>query len=83
MPTFPTNLRKPPMLRRGDAVGLVAPASPPAPEEIEQGLEHFRSLGLEPVLGDYVRASDGYLAGTDAERAQDFNRMARDPKIRA
>jgi muramoyltetrapeptide carboxypeptidase len=83
VPAFPTTLVKPPMLERGQKVGLIAPASPLEPGEIDEGLEHFRSLGLEPVLGAHVRAQDGYLAGSDAARADDFNRMARDASVRA
>ena len=82
LPAFPSPMRKPPMLRRGDRIGLIAPASPLAENEIVAGLEHVRLLRLEPVLGDFVRAHDGYLAGTDEERAADFNRMARDSAIR-
>ena len=80
---FPSGIRKPPVLRRGDKVGLIAPASPLSESEIAQGVAHIRSLGLEPVLGRYVAEHDGYLAGGDAERAADFNRMARDAEIRA
>ncbi len=83
LPEFPTGMRKPPMLRKGDSVGLIAPASPLTDAEIERGVENIRSLGLQPVLGSSVSAGDGYLAGGDAVRAADFNRMARDSRIRA
>lgn len=79
---FPSRMRKPPALRRGDKIGLIAPASPLSESEIAQGVEHVRSLGLEPVVGSFAAARDGYLAGSDEERAADFNRMARDPQIR-
>lgn len=79
---FPSRMRKPPALRRGDKVGLIAPASPLSESEIMQGVQHVRSLGLEPVVGSFAAARDGYLAGSDAHRAADFNRMARDPEIR-
>ncbi len=75
-------MRKPPALRPGDRVGLIAPASPLSDGEIERGVEHVRLLGLEPVLGRFAAASTGYLAGSDLDRAADFNRMARDPAIR-
>jgi muramoyltetrapeptide carboxypeptidase len=75
-------LRKPPVLRRGDNVGLIAPASPLTDEEIARAVEQVRSLGLKTVLGRFAGARDGYLAGTDEQRAADFNRMARDPSIR-
>lgn len=80
---FPSGMRKPPVLRRGDKVGLIAPASPLSDAEIAQGVAHVRSLGLEPVLGRFVASRDGYLAGSDDERAADFNRMARDAEVRA
>lgn len=82
VPSFPPSLQKPPMLARGDRIGLIAPASPPTDDDIGRARAHVASFGLRPVLGDYVRAQDGYLAGSDAQRAADFNRMARDPNIR-
>jgi muramoyltetrapeptide carboxypeptidase len=82
-PTFAATLVKPPVLRRGDRVGLVAPASPLDPSEIDDGVAHLASFGLVPVLGKHVRAQEGYLAGSDAQRAEDFNAMARDAGIRA
>lgn len=82
-PAFPDNLRKPPVVRRGDRVGLIAPASPLDPGEIELGIAHMRALGLEPILGRFAHARYGYLAGTDRERADDFNRMIADDEIRA
>lgn len=81
--TFPETLVKPPALRRGDRVGLVAPASPLDPGEIADGITHLASFGLLPVLGEHARAQFGYLAGSDAQRAEDFNKMARDASIRA
>ncbi len=80
---FPSGLRKPPMLRPGDLVGLVAPASPLSEDEIARGIRQVESLGLKTRLAPHARSQNGYLAGTDAERAADFNAMARDPKIRA
>jgi muramoyltetrapeptide carboxypeptidase len=81
--SFPESLARPPRLRRGDRVGLIAPASPPQGNDLDLAVSHVEGLGLVPVLGDYVRERDGYLAGTDAQRTADFNRMARDPEIRA
>jgi len=84
IPVFPESLVRPPRLRRGDRVGLIAPASPPQHDDLALAVAHVESLGLTVVLGEYVRAvENGYLAGSDAERADDFNKMARDPSIRA
>lgn len=82
-PAFAATPVKPPVLRRGDRVALVAPASPLDASQIDDGVAHLASFGLVPVLGQHVRAQDGYLAGTDAQRAEDFNKMARDASIRA
>lgn len=82
VPSLPSGLRKPPMLRAGDTVGLIAPASPLSDTEIATGVSQVESLGLRVRLGRYAHATYGYLAGTDAQRADDFNAMARDPQIR-
>jgi muramoyltetrapeptide carboxypeptidase len=83
VPRFSAGIQKPPLLRRGDRVGLIAPASPPTDGDIGLATAHVESLGLVPVLGRYVQERDGYLAGSDAQRAADFNTMARDADIRA
>jgi muramoyltetrapeptide carboxypeptidase len=77
------NPRKPPRLRSGDRIALVAPASPCDDESIELALANVRALGFEPVLGDHARAKREYLAGSDDERASDFNAALRDDSIRA
>jgi muramoyltetrapeptide carboxypeptidase len=82
IPHFPALMRKPQMLEPGDRVGLIAPASPPTGDDVARATANVRSLGLVPVLGKYVFEQNGYLAGSDAERAADFNAMARDPDIR-
>lgn len=82
LPALGPGLRKPPMLRTGDTVGLVAPAGPLSEAEIERGVRQVESLGLKTRLGRFAAAQDGYLAGTDSERAEDFNAMARDRSIR-
>ncbi len=77
-------LLKPKALRQGDRVGIVAPASAPKdPARIEKGLEAIRALGFEPVLAPNALNKLGFLAGTDAERAQDLHTMFADRSIRA
>jgi len=73
----------PPALREGDAVALISPAGPlSSDEEFVRAEEIVRSLGLVPRIGRYARSKRGYLAGTDEERAADFNDAARDPEVR-
>lgn len=62
----------PPAIESGSRVALVAPAGPVDEQKIQTALDRCRYLGLEPVPGGALRASAGYLAGTDAERAADL-----------
>ena len=71
-------------LSSGSRVALVAPSGIlPDPAHIERAMDNARSLGWEPVLGANVSRLHGYLAGTDAERADDFNRALRDDSVDA
>lgn len=74
---------KPPRLKPGDTIGLVAPASAiSSPNDVKHAIEQVALLGLNAVPGKHVLEHDLYLAGTDAARADDFNTFARDPRIR-
>jgi len=75
---------KPPRLRKGDLVGIISPASPPsAQEKIDKGVRYLEGLGYRVKIGKYVMERHGYLAGTDAQRAEDLNDMLRDREVRA
>lgn len=77
-----TRLTRPKKLKQGDAVGVVAPAGPVDPEHLEKGLRVIRGMGFQPVLGESVTARNGFLAGTDADRARDLMAMFEDPEIK-
>jgi muramoyltetrapeptide carboxypeptidase len=75
---------KAPRLRRGDVIGLVSPASAPQPpEKTQKAVLYFESLGYRTKVGRHATDLHGYLAGKDSDRAEDFNAMVRDPKVRA
>jgi len=75
---------KPPRLRKGDLVGLVAPASANfLSTDIEIAQEVARALDLEPRLGAHVRDRHGYLAGRDEDGAADVSAFFADARIRA
>lgn len=72
----------PPPLAPGARVALIAPAGPLRdPGELENAIINARSMGWEPVPGEHVLAKSGYLAGSDAQRADDLNRAIRDRTI--
>ncbi|HKT14170.1 MAG TPA: LD-carboxypeptidase [Allosphingosinicella sp.] len=76
--------RKPPRLRRGDAVGLIAPAMfSDDLVQVEEIKSTIAAMGLVPMVGRHVTARYGYLAGTDRQRAQDINAMYADDAVRA
>lgn len=67
----------------GARVALVAPASAVPEEKLPGALDLVRRLGMEPVLypSCYFANRDGYLAATDAQRAEDINRAFADKTI--
>ena len=77
-------VRKPPFLNPGDTVGLVAPASAVGSDDGLDRAEYWvRSMGLVPKVGPHAGDREGYLAGTDANRAADFNAAYADPEVKA
>jgi muramoyltetrapeptide carboxypeptidase len=76
-------LLKPPRLRSGDLISVVTPASPMKHDRLENGIRYLENLGYRVKLGKHVYKETGYLAGGDAERADDLNKMFRDPKVKA
>jgi muramoyltetrapeptide carboxypeptidase len=73
---------KPPALPEKATIAVVAPASPPQTRsEIEQATAYFTDRGHELVFGPNHRKVHGYLAGTDAERAEDLQWALSEPGI--
>jgi muramoyltetrapeptide carboxypeptidase len=72
---------RPPALKAGDRVRIVAPAYPGDPR-LDRGTEILESFGLVVEFGDHVYDTLGYLAGTDADRLADLNAAFRDPGVR-
>lgn len=76
-------LIKPNRLRKGDTVGVIAPASPPNQENLERGIAFLREMGLNVKVGKAVAKKYGYLAGTDHERLDDLHAMFLDTEVKA
>lgn len=75
---------KPKLLQRGDVIGICAPASGANSEEaLAKGIRYLEQLGYRIEIGKNVHHRRGYLAGTDLERASDFNRLASNPGVKA
>lgn len=77
-------LLRPPALRTGDAVAVVAPASPVRfPDRLSAGMDQLASWGLKPVAMAGLFAVDGFLAGNDRQRLDDLHAAWADPAVRA
>ncbi|MBS4192581.1 LD-carboxypeptidase [Bacillus sp. FJAT-49705] len=76
-------LMKPQRLRKGDAIGIIAPASPPNQENLKRSLSFLEELGLEVKIGNHVYDQYGYLAGNDEDRLIDLHSMFMDKEVKA
>src|SRR3990172_595276 len=75
---------KPPCLRKGDHIGLVAPASTPVTaERIDGGVRYLERLGYSVAVGKHALDVNGYLAGPDEARLEDLNGFIRDKRVKA
>ena len=74
---------KPRLLKSGDRVAIVAPASPFPPGEFEAGLAEIERLGFEPVFDRTVFDRKGYEAGSAETRARAISRALADESVGA
>ncbi len=74
---------KPPYLKEGDQIGIVAPARKITSIEVKAAVKMIQRWGLEPVFGRHIFASYHQFAGTDVERALDFQEFLDNPNIKA
>ncbi|HZD95965.1 MAG TPA: LD-carboxypeptidase [Candidatus Sulfotelmatobacter sp.] len=63
---------RPPALRKGDRVGLIAPASSFSRDGFLAGCERLRQMGYEPVYSPDVFERDIYFAGSAERRTREL-----------
>jgi muramoyltetrapeptide carboxypeptidase len=63
---------KPPALRPGDKIGLMAPASNFNREAFAAGCDRLRQMGYEPVYSDGIFERDVYFAGGAERRLREL-----------
>jgi len=76
-------MRKPPALRGGDLIGVIAPGAAVEEEAVRAGAAVLEQAGYRVRIGASVQRKSGYLAGTDKERLADLVEMFGDPEVRA
>jgi muramoyltetrapeptide carboxypeptidase len=74
---------KPPALRPGDTVGIVAPASNVKPEHLDAGCAALRELGYKPFFFESILERDLYFAGSVVRRARELEEMFMRDEVRA
>jgi muramoyltetrapeptide carboxypeptidase len=74
---------KPPALRPGDLIGIVAPASNVKPDLLEDGCRELEQLGFRTLYRPGITTAYRYFSGTVERRAAEFLEMVRNPEVRA
>ncbi len=80
---FPAPQSKPPALRPGDTVAVIAPGSPIAPERLEAGVAELRRLGYHVRFRPDITAADTFFAGSAERRYQEMREALADPQVKA
>jgi len=74
----------PPYLKRGDVIGIVAPAGYMPFEKMQTCIDILNDWGYHVKTGDTVYSqSQTYFSGTDAQRLSDVQQMLDDPEVKA
>ena len=73
----------PPSLTKGDTIGLVAPAGPIINRSnFTAGVRILEKRGFRVKYNRHLLHAKGYLAGSDKERAEEFNSLWSDPEVK-
>ncbi|MGP4068467.1 S66 peptidase family protein [Halobacillus sp. B29] len=73
---------KPPALKEGDRVAVIAPAGTPDREHLNQGIRVLEDMGLNVVIGQHVFDVEEDLKAIDQKRLADLDEAFCDPDIR-
>ncbi len=74
---------KPKRLKKGDTVGIIAPASGATPEAFDKAVASMTTMGYKVKIGASARGRLGFLSAADAERLKDLHWAFSDPEINA
>ena len=73
----------PPNLQKGDTIALLATARKNIDDNLKPAIDLLHSWGLEVVIGSTIGLDNNQLAGTDKQRAADFQQQLDNPNIKA
>lgn len=78
-----TPMKIPPSLQKGDTIAILATARKNIDDNLNPAIDLLHSWGLEVVIGKTIGLDNNQLAGTDAQRAEDFQHQLDNPNIKA
>src|SRR6266571_3562158 len=77
------HLIKPPAIKTGDTIGIVAAASNIKLDLLQQGCRELESLGFKTYFRPDITTSFRYFSGTRERRLGEFLEMLKSPDIHA
>ena len=76
-------MKIPPSLQKGDTIAILSTARKNIDDNLKPAIDLLHSWGLEVVIGKTIGLDNNQLAGTDEERAADFQQQLDNPNIKA
>jgi len=73
----------PKKLSQGNLIGLIAPGGDVSKEQVVESQQNLENLGFNTYFTPNILAKEGYLAGSDQQRASDIMHMFTNPKVDA
>ncbi len=80
---FSNPMITPPYLKKGDTIAIVATARKNVDDNLKPAIDLLKSWGLKVIIGKSIGLENNQLAGTDQERAADFQQQLDNPNIKA
>lgn len=76
-------MKTPPYLQNGDTIAIVATARKHLDDDLKSAKEFLENWGLKTIVGSSIGLDKNQLAGTDEQRAADFQAQLDNPNIKA
>ena len=77
-----TPMKIPPSLQKGDTIAILATARKNIDDNLKPAIDLLHCWGLEVVIGKSIGLDNNQLAGTDTQRAKDFQQQLDNPNIK-
>lgn len=72
-----------PFLKKGDTIGIVAPAKAVDKLILNYAVNYIKEKGYKVKLGEHIYAVQNNMAGKDEQRLRDLNRFIEDTEVKA